>query len=296
MPATDPAGRPRLLLITGLSGSGKSAAAKALEDIGYFCVDNLPLPLLRRFVFDTFEFVRGENRIAVVTDVRAPGFATEFPRMVREIDRHDVDPTLVFLEASDEALVRRFTESRRPHPLAANRPLQDGILEEREALAELRDAADLVFDTTEWSVHQLRDAFYSRFGGDSETTNELVVSIVSFGFKFGIPYGTDTLFDVRFLPNPYFVDELREKTGLDAEVRAFLDDQPEFHDLAGRIAELMLYLLPRYKRENRRYFSVAIGCTGGKHRSVATAERLAKTLEEKGWGMRVIHRDIQRPS
>jgi len=285
---------PRLVLITGLSGSGKSAAAKAFEDLGYHCVDNLPLPLLRQFLADPFGLVDGCRRIVVVTDVRAPGFAREFPRLVREIDRHAMALTLLFLEASDELLLRRFTESRRPHPLAVARRLIDGIREEREILAELRGVADLVFDTTEWSIHDLRDRLYFEFGTDPETGSEMVVSLVSFGFKFGIPYGTDTLFDVRYLPNPYFVDGLREKSGLDPAVRSFLSGKDEFHELVRRISDLLLYLLPRYHRENRRYTSVAIGCTGGKHRSVAVVEAVAARLLEEGWQHRLIHRDIGR--
>jgi len=287
---------PRLVLITGLSGSGKSAAAKAFEDLGYHCVDNLPLPLLREFLADPFGLVDGCRRIVVVTDVRAPGFAAELPRLVGEIDQRNMALTLLFLEASDELLLRRFTESRRPHPLAAARPLLDGIREEREILAELRGVADLVFDTTEWSVHDLRDRLYFEFGTDPETGCEMVVSVVSFGFKFGIPYGTDTLFDVRYLPNPYFVEGLREMSGLDPEVRSFLASQEEFHELVDRLSDLLLYLLPRYQRENRRYTSVAIGCTGGKHRSVAVAEAVAARILKQGWRHRLIHRDIGRSS
>jgi RNase adapter protein RapZ len=289
-----PPAKAKLVIITGLSGSGKSVVANCFEDLSYYTVDNLPLPLLRLFLDNPLELVRGHDRIAVVTDVRAPGFAEEFPRLFAEIDRERIEPTLLFLESSDEVLVRRFSETRRPHPLAADRPVIEGIRREREVLAELRARADMVFNTSEWSIHEIRTQVYREFSGSPGDEPGMVVSLVSFGFKHGIPYGTDLLFDVRFLPNPHFVPGLREQTGQDAEVLAYLDRQPDFGELVGRLADLLLYLLPRYRRENRSYLSVAIGCTGGRHRSVAICERLKMTLDGRGWPARVIHRDIAR--
>jgi UPF0042 nucleotide-binding protein len=288
-------GRARLVIITGLSGSGKSVVAKCLEDLSYYTVDNLPLPLLRQFLDHPLELVGGKNdRIAAVTDVRAPGFAEELPRLFAEIDRERIEPRLLFLEASDEVLVRRFSETRRPHPLAADLPVIEGIRREREVLAELRARADMVFDTSAWSIHEIRSQVYREFASSPGEEPGMVVSLVSFGFKHGIPYGTDLLFDVRFLPNPHFVPGLREQTGQDEGVQAYLDRQPDFAELVGRLTDLLAYLLPRYRRENRSYLSVAIGCTGGRHRSVAVAERLKGALEEQGWPARVIHRDIAR--
>jgi RNase adapter protein RapZ len=289
-----PANRIRLVLVTGLSGSGKSSVAKCFEDLGYFTVDNLPLPLLRLFVADAATLAEGKNRIAVVTDVRAPGFSTEFPGLLDEIDLDLVTPTLVFLEASEEALVRRFSETRRPHPLAINSPVLEGIRNEKALLADLRGRADLVIDTSEWSIHQVRRHIYREFTESALAEPSMVVSLVSFGFKFGIPHGTDLLFDVRFLPNPHFVPELREHTGLDSDVQGFLESQGEYGELVDRLADFLLYLLPRYRRENRSYLSVAFGCTGGKHRSVATSERIAGILDGAGWVVRVSHRDISR--
>ena len=286
--------KPRLVLITGLSGSGKSVVAKCFEDLGYYVVDNLPLPLLRLFLESPLELARGHDRIAVVTDVRAPGFADEFPRMVAEIDRAKVDVTLLFLEASDEVLVRRFSETRRPHPLASDKAVIEGILRERELLAELRARADMALDTTTCSVHEIRSQVYREFATNPGDEPGMVVSLVSFGFKHGIPYGTDLLFDVRFLSNPYFVPGLREQTGQDAGVQEYLLRQPDYEDVIKRFSDLILYLLPRYRRENRSYVSVAIGCTGGRHRSVAVCERLKSELEDGGWPSRVIHRDIGR--
>jgi UPF0042 nucleotide-binding protein len=284
----------KLVVITGLSGSGKSVVAKSFEDLGYYTVDNLPLPLLKLFLNSPLELVRGHERIAVVTDVRAPGFAEEFPRLLAEVDREGVEPLLLFLEASDEVLVRRFSETRRPHPLAPDRPVIEGIQREREVLAELRARADMVFDTSEWSIHEIRTQVYREFASHPGEEPGMVVSLVSFGFKHGIPYGTDLLFDVRFLSNPHFVPGLREQTGQDAAVQEYLDRQPDFEDLIGRLTDLLVYLLPRYRRENRSYLSVAVGCTGGRHRSVAACERLKETLEEHGWPARLIHRDIGR--
>lgn len=285
--------RARLVLITGLSGSGKSSVAKAFEDLGYYVVDNLPLPLLARFVAEPLELVPGHPRIAVVTDARAPGFAEQLPELYRGIDRARIEPTLLFLEASDEVLVRRFSETRRPHPLSGDGPVTEGIRRERELLADLRGMADLVFDSSEWSIHEVRSEVYRGFAG-REGEPPMTVSLVSFGFKHGIPYGTDLLFDVRFLPNPQWVPHLRDFTGQEEPVRAFLGEHADFRELVARLADLLLYLLPRYRQENRSYVSVAIGCTGGRHRSVAVAEALGERLDEAGWPPRVIHRDVAR--
>jgi UPF0042 nucleotide-binding protein len=286
--------RAKLVLITGLSGSGKSVVAKSFEDLGYYTVDNLPLPLLRIFVDNPLELIRGHERIAVVTDVRAPGFADELPRLIAEIDREKVEVTVLFLEASDEVLVRRFSETRRLHPLASDSPVIDGILRERAVLAEVRARADMVLDTSEWSIHEIRTHVYREFSGNPGEERGMVVSLVSFGFKYGIPYGTDLLFDVRFLSNPHFVPGLRAQTGRDQGVQDYLDQETDFPELLDRLTDLLLYMLPRYRRENRSYLSVSVGCTGGRHRSVAMCERLKVRLEENGWPARLIHRDIAR--
>ncbi len=293
-----PPDRLRLVLITGLSGSGKSVVAKCFEDLGFYTVDNLPLPLLREFLERPGELVFGHERIAVVADLRAPGFAEEFPKLIAEIDREcpqqsQARPTLLFLEASDEVLVRRFSETRRPHPLAPDQPAIAGIRRERELLAGLRPRADLVFDTSHWSIHETRAQVYRAFAAAGEEP-EMVVSLVSFGFKHGVPVGTDLLFDVRFLANPHFVPGLREQTGQDAEVLEYLEQQPDFEELISRLADLLAFLLPRYRRENRSYLTVAVGCTGGRHRSVAIVERLKKRLDAGCWPARLMHRDIAR--
>ena len=283
----------RLVLITGLLGSGKSTVANCFEDLDFYCVDNLPLPLLREFVDDPHRILGARRAIAVVTDVRTPGFAEEFPRVMERIDRDRVHSTLLFLEASDETLVRRFSETRRSHPLAGKRPAIEGIREERALLADLRAGADMVLDSSEWSVHEIRDEIFREFSL-ADQVQGVVVSLISFGFKNGVPKGTDLLFDVRFLPNPHFEPGLRELTGRDAPVTDFLAEHEDYGELVRRVEDFLLYLLPRYERENRSYLTVAIGCTGGRHRSVAVSEELARLLSAGGWNARLIHRDLDR--
>ncbi|MFN7940622.1 MAG: RNase adapter RapZ [Thermoanaerobaculia bacterium] len=294
MKETAKAGRGRLVLITGLSGSGKSTVANCFEDLGYYCVDNLPLPLLSQFLADPLAFAEGRDRIAVVADMRAPGFAREAPRLLAGLDRVRLAPTVVFLDASDEALLRRFSETRRPHPLAPGEPLTTGIRRERDLLAELRGTADLVLDTSEWSIHEIRSQIFREFGHAEGLRPGMTVSLTSFGFKYGLPSGSDLLFDVRFLPNPHFVPVLRELPGTTSEVQRYLDAQPDFGELLRRLGELLAFLLPRYRQENRSYLSIAVGCTGGKHRSVAVAERLAASLATQGWSVHLHHRDVAR--
>lgn len=286
--------RARLVLITGLSGSGKSTVAKCLEDLGYYLVDNLPLSLLEQFLADPFELIGEVRNIAVVADHRSPGVAGRLPELLARVDRRVLAPTLLFLEASDERLIRRFSETRRPHPVAAEQGLLEAIGRERADYGELRGTADMVFDTTEWSIHELRAKAIRAFACGPEGAPDMQVSLSSFGFKYGVPYGADLLFDVRFLPNPYFVPELRDHTGLEAPIQEFLAKEPDFHELRARLRDLLLYLLPRYRRENRAYLTMAIGCTGGKHRSVAICERLREDLEAGGWKVRLDHRDVER--
>ncbi len=290
--ASDAARPVRLVIITGLSGSGKSSIAKCFEDLDFYTVDNLPLPLLRDLLADPRSLVGERHSIAVVTDLRTPGFAAEFPRIVAEIDRELVRPTMLFLEASDEVLIRRFSETRRPHPLATNRSVAEGIEEERALMADLRAQADLVFDTSDSSIHESREFIYNEFAGRGAGPPAMIVSLVTFGFKHGIPRGSDLVLDVRFLPNPYFEENLRELTGRDDEVVAFLREQPDFGILLDKLEGLLDFLLPRYQTENRSYLSVAIGCTGGHHRSVAVGEALRSWLEDGEWPVRLIHREL----
>ena len=268
--------------------------ANCFEDLGYYVVDNLPLSLLEALVAEPTAHIEGHDRIAIVTDVRAPGFAEQFPVIMERIDRAVVDLILLFLESSDEALVRRFSETRRPHPLAGDRSPIEGIRRERALLTEVRGTADMVLDSSEWSIHEMRSHIYRHFAGEPGEEASMAVSVSSFGFKYGIPYGTDLLFDVRFLPNPHFVPGLREQTGRDCKVIEYLDAQEDFQIIAQKLYDLLLYLLPRYRKENRSYLAIAIGCTGGRHRSVALCEKLGKELTAADWQVRVSHRDINK--
>lgn len=287
--------RTRLVLVTGLSGSGKSVAANAFEDLGFYCVDNLPVGLLRLILADPQAHLGAVRQIAVVADLRSPGFAEAVPGLLAEIDRDRFDFVLLFLEASDAALLRRYSETRRSHPMGeGDRPVPEGIRREKELLAPLRAEADLLFDTSDWSVHDMRRAVTREFGPEVDGSAPLTVSILSFGFKHGPPAGADLQFDVRFLANPYFHPGLREQTGRDDEVVAFLEASDDFGELLARVEDLLLFLLPRYVRENRRYLTVAIGCTGGRHRSVASVEAIAERLDTAGWSVRVSHRDLER--
>lgn len=288
-----PGGR-NLVLITGLSGSGKSTVAKCFEDLGYYCVDNLPLALLERLLENPFEFSGDHRGVAVVTDVRAKGFAEQLPRLLArpEVEAHD--PVILFLEADDETLVRRFSETRRSHPIGDTSSLIDSIRKERELLSELRGIADRVFDSSEWTIHEIRHQVRREFGSRDRDGGGPLVTLMSFGFKYGIPYGTDLLFDVRFLANPYFQDGLRELTGVDEPVVDYLEATEEYQELVTRLHDFLAYLLPKYAGEERSYVSVGVGCTGGRHRSVAVTEALQRKLASAGWALRLSHRDIER--
>ena len=277
-----------LVIVTGLSGSGKSYVNKCLEDMGYFCVDNLPLelvePLLSRI---------SSPRVGVILDVRNPDFAARFPEILSRLRARAPGTRLLFLDASEEALIRRFSETRRPHPLSAGRSLLQSLRSERAMLEEVRAGADVVVDTSDMTVHELRSFVQKTFVGDPARAR-MVVSATSFGYKFGVPHDIDLLFDVRFLANPHFVPELKPKTGLDPAVAAYIEKDPETARFLARMGEFLDYLLPLYEREHKSYLSIGVGCTGGKHRSVYVAERLAAMLKERGYPVRVSHRDATR--
>jgi UPF0042 nucleotide-binding protein len=283
----------RFVVLTGLSGSGKSQAIRALEDLGYFCVDNLPVALLPMLAELTQRAGSEIPRAAVVVDVREGRMLDELPRMYSRLKKTPgLNPVLIFLDASDEVLVRRFSETRRPHPLAPNRSAIEGIREERKRMAPLKRLADHVVDTSKMTVHELRQAFRGVQTGRAPDS-QLVVTILSFGFKHGIPVDSDLLFDVRFLPNPHFVPALRPHTGRDREVRAFLDRSEATRQFLDRTLSLLRFLIPQYVAEGKTYLTIGIGCTGGRHRSVMIAEALKKGLARiPGVQLRVRHRDI----
>jgi len=283
----------RFVVLTGLSGSGKSQAIRALEDLGYFCVDNLPVTLLPMFAELTLRAGTEISRAAVVVDVREGKLLKELPGIYRRLKaRKGLNPVLIFLEAAEPTLVRRFSETRRPHPLAPDRSAIEGIREERAAMRPIRQLADHVVDTSEMTVHELRHAFTGVAAGTTPGT-QLVVTILSFGFKHGIPVDSDLLFDVRFLPNPHFVPALRAHTGRDKEVMRYLNRSKATHQFLKHTLNLLKFLVPQYVSEGKRYLTIGIGCTGGRHRSVAIAEALKKGLSGiPGVRLRVKHRDI----
>ena len=287
------AGGIEVSLVTGLSGAGRSTAAKVLEDLGWFVVDNLPPELISTLV-DLGTQSRGDiTRLAVVMDVRSRAFTGDLASVIKDLDRRGTRPRVLFLEASDALLIRRFEQVRRSHPLQGDGRLSDGIAAERSLLAPLRAEADLVIDTTALSVHDLRATIESTFG--TESSAETRVTVLSFGYKYGLPMDSDLVVDVRFLPNPHWIPELREHTGQDADVRDYVLAQEGAGEFLDRYHELLRLISAGYRREGKRYLTVAVGCTGGKHRSVAISEQLAARLaEQDGLSVRVEHRDLGR--
>jgi UPF0042 nucleotide-binding protein len=284
-------GTRRFVILTGLSGAGKTHAIRALEDLGYFCVDNLPTQLIPTLADLASRTDTGLEKVAIVADIREGGFLKEFPRVYRMLQSRDVQPRLIFLEASDAALVRRFSETRRPHPLAPDRSPAEGIREEREKLSRIRAMADLTVDTSNLTVHELRDIFM-RMSRDTSARAEMVVTLLSFGYKHGLPVDADLVFDVRCLPNPHFVERLRRLTGRDRAVARFMRRHPATKAFIDRLTAFLTFALPQYVQEGKSYLTVAIGCTGGQHRSVMIAEALKKSLARvPGVRIRVAHRD-----
>ncbi|MHB8844511.1 MAG: RNase adapter RapZ [Nitrospirota bacterium] len=283
----------RMVVVTGMSGSGRSAALKAFEDIGYYCVDNLPLPLLPSFL----EFAgRSDEAVhsAIGIDIREKGFAEEFPARYGALKAAGQGVEMLFLEASDQALVRRYSETRRPHTFAKGAtPLLDALGMERAALAEVRRLADRILDTTDYTVHDLRQAIERRYAG-VDAGRPMQITLVTFGYKYGAPYDLDLLFDLRFMPNPHFVPDLKPLTGEDARVREYVTSPPGSEEFLGRFLDFLAYLLPRYRSEGKSYLTIGFGCTGGRHRSVAVALVIAERLREQGYGVNVKHRDIMR--
>lgn len=280
-------------VVTGLSGAGRSTAAKCLEDLGWFVVDNLPPELISTMV-ELGAQARGTvTRVAVVMDVRSRAFTDDLSSVIKDLDARGYKPRVVFLEATDDVLVRRFEQVRRGHPMQGDGRLADGIVAERALLAPLRDEADLVVETSSLSVHELRVKIEDAFGSESST--ETRVTVLSFGYKYGLPMDSDLVMDVRFLPNPFWIPELRDSVGLDAEVRNYVLTQEGAEEFLDRYHQLLRLIGAGYKREGKRYLTLAIGCTGGKHRSVAIAEELASRLSnEDGTAVKVVHRDLGR--
>ncbi|MCH9729846.1 MAG: RNase adapter RapZ [Actinomycetia bacterium] len=282
-----------VVLVTGLSGAGRATAARVLEDLGWYVADNLPPELIARMVDLGLAAGSRITQLALVMDVRSRGFTGDLDSVRRELATRNIAPRVLFLEASDDILVRRYEQNRRSHPLQGNQTLAEGIAAERETLAQVRAAADLVIDTSALSVHALRDSIELTFG--SEAVAHTSVTVESFGYKYGLPMDADIVMDVRFLPNPHWVDNLRPHSGQHPEVRDYVLGQPGAVDFLDSYHSLLGVVIDGYRREGKRYMTVAIGCTGGKHRSVAIAEALADRLEGgAALTVRVLHRDLGR--
>jgi UPF0042 nucleotide-binding protein len=281
-----------LVIITGMSGSGKASALKAFEDLGYYCVDNLPVDLIPRFA--ELALQSGEiPRTALVVDVREGSQLERLPAILKSIKR--MMPTrLIFLEASDASLLRRFSETRRPHPLGTDTTVKASLTAERRHLRSLRALADMVIDTSKFNVHELRSHLTDSFKQHAGGHQTILVSTVSFGYRHGVPDDADLVFDVRFLPNPHFVPEFRPLTGRHPRVAKYIRSFPQTQEFINRISDLLVYLLPHYIREGKSYLTIAVGCTGGQHRSVMIAEEVGKRLRKAAYKVKVAHRDMPK--
>ena len=280
-----------LVILTGISGSGKASALRTFEDLGFHCVDNLPLELLPDFAALVGKSTEVE-KAAIVVDIREGTTLDRFPEILKQVKKV-LSTRVVFLDAQDAVLVRRYSETRRPHPLGASETVSRSIVEERQLLDTVRNVADTLIDTANFNVHELRAHILDRFG-DQEKVERLLVSCLSFGFKNGIPLDADLVFDVRFLPNPHFVPEFRKLTGMDPKVAAYVRKFPQTREFLDRVTDMMLYLLPHYVEEGKSYLTVAFGCTGGQHRSVMMAEEMCKQLKKAGYQVKPLHRDMPR--
>lgn len=287
------ADKAQVVVITGLAGAGRSEAARALEDLGWFVIDNLPPALISTMLKLALAPGNDIRRIALVIDARGKSFFNDASAALDQLGGEVSRLTLVFLEADDEAIVRRFDATRRRHPMSENERVTDGIQRERALLQDFRERADIVIDTSGLSVHELRSKMRSYFESGS-VEDELVITVVSFGYKHGLPLDADMVLDVRFLPNPHWVDALRPLSGNDEPVRDYVLAQPGAEDFLERSCDLLTTLLPGYQKEGRHYFTLAIGCTGGRHRSVVLSRELAAKVRDKGFTVNVIHRDVER--
>ncbi|HEY6911069.1 MAG TPA: RNase adapter RapZ [Myxococcales bacterium] len=284
-----------MVLVTGMSGAGKSTATKALEDLGFFCIDNLPVMLLPKLLELVAHGTSDEvQRLAIVVDAREARFLDATEAALNEVRREGHQLEVVFFDCADDALMRRFSETRRRHPLSPDGTVAEGIAEERRVLGQLRALSDQIIDTTRMTVHELRDAVTARFGGPGQD-DKLNVTLLSFGFRNGIPPASDLVFDVRFLPNPYFVEGLKPHPGTDPRVSKWVLERGQSEEFLARLESLLQFLIPQYRAEGKSYLTVSIGCTGGRHRSVALAEELGRRLSEKHRAnVKVTHRDVNK--
>jgi UPF0042 nucleotide-binding protein len=281
----------QLVILTGLSGSGKSTVLKAFEDLGFYCVDNLPVALIPTFSELHMQAGGEIQRAALMVDAREGEQLEKLPAILRHL-RAENPATVVFIESSEEVLLRRFSETRRPHPLGHNRPVREGLRRERVLMEPIRKLADVVIDTTKFNVHELRQFIFHRF--QKTDRRPMMVAVVSFGYKYGIPADADLVFDVRFLPNPHFIPQLRKFSGRHPRIVRYMRSFPQTSEFLRRVEGLLTYLIPHYIGEGKSYLTIAFGCTGGMHRSVMLAEAVHKALHRRGYASKVVHRDLHK--
>ena len=283
----------RFIIVTGLSGAGKSEATKSLEDMGYFCVDNLPPTLITKFAEACSQSAGKIDKVALVIDIRGGVFFNDLFQSLKELSKEQFKYEILFLDASDEVLVKRFKEKRRSHPLAGNGRVIKGIELEREKLREVKENADIIIDTSKYKIGDLREEMTKRFGDEIIPKKQMAITVLSFGFKYGIPVDSDLVFDVRFIPNPFYIPELKPFSGLDKPVNDYVLEQEETIEFLEKLNGMLDFLISNYKKEGKRQLIVAIGCTGGRHRSVAIANEIYKSLHEKNYNVYIEHRDIK---
>jgi UPF0042 nucleotide-binding protein len=281
----------RFLIITGLSGSGKTVVSRFLEDLGYYCIDNLPAKLIPSLVILWTKKEVEIEKVALVIDIREAGFTTEFPEILKLI-RKKLSPWLIFLDASDETLVKRFSESRRPHPLKRKKSILESVRLERKRLEEIKKMADEVIDTTSIDITQLKELLTRRFM--KKKSRKMQIVVISFGYKYGIPVDSDLVFDTRFLPNPFYIDKLRDKTGRSRGVKEYVLNAADTKKFLNKLFRFIDYLIPNFIGEGKSYLTISIGCTGGRHRSVILAEKLREHFKDKSISVRIYHRDIYK--
>ncbi|UCD86141.1 MAG: RNase adapter RapZ [Deltaproteobacteria bacterium] len=283
----------RVAIISGLSGSGKSTTIKVLEDLGFFCVDNLPVLLLPKFLELCQQSADGISKVALVVDIREKNFLQAYPKVFKNLKKEGYQLKTIFLECSDKALVQRFSETRRRHPLVEGDSILESIARERGKLADLKQLADKVIDTSNYNVHELKEAIDSYFKMSSDGKG-MAINLISFGYRYGTPVDADLVMDVRFLPNPYFIEELKPLTGIDPRVAEFVLQHKDATDFLGQFSTLISFLIPRYQREGKSYLTIAVGCTGGRHRSVTIVNQLEEILTKNKYSLNVRHRDWDR--
>ena len=282
----------RFVIVTGLSGAGKTQATRSLEDLGYFCVDNLPPTLISKFAEACMQSGGNIEKVALVIDIRGGVFFDDFFDTLNYLKRNEFKYEILFLDASDEVLIKRFKETRRSHPLSPDGRVLTGITQEREKLREIKNIADIIIDTSKYEIRHLREKINETYGDNKNPERQLSITVLSFGFKYGIPVDSDLVFDVRFIPNPFYIPELKEDSGNDAPVKEYVLKQSETVTFIDKLIDMLKYLIPNYRKEGKRQLIISIGCTGGRHRSVAIANEIHRRLNEENYNAKIEHRDV----